>query len=144
MSQCFTYDPTIGDIISNRYLFRWCSKFPKRDIYQPLELFALTTRLYQPNRCMTSSDEKIISSDIAHSRTAKKRNISRCETAVSINGGNPEITLINNPFWVHDYGPPPQTNSVRSTVFLMLRKLCLVCFVPRSALGSWVETTRRL
>ena len=31
------HHPTIGDIISNRYLFWWCSKSPKRDIYQPLK-----------------------------------------------------------------------------------------------------------
>ena len=33
-----SHHPTIGEIISNRYLFRWCSKSPKRDIYQPLFL----------------------------------------------------------------------------------------------------------
>ena len=32
----FSHHPNIGDIISNRYFFKWCSKSPKWDIYQTL------------------------------------------------------------------------------------------------------------
>ena len=32
----FWTSPNYWDIISNRYGWRWCSKSPKRDIYQPL------------------------------------------------------------------------------------------------------------
>ena len=31
------HHPTIGDIITNKYVFKWCSKSPKQDIYQPLQ-----------------------------------------------------------------------------------------------------------
>lgn len=30
------HDPTIGEIISSRYFFKWCSKSSKTNIYQPL------------------------------------------------------------------------------------------------------------
>ena len=38
VSKCpnVSHHPTIGDISSPTDIWRWCSKYPKRDIYQPL------------------------------------------------------------------------------------------------------------
>ena len=64
----FSHHPNIGDIISNRYFFKWCSKSLKWDIYQTLfqrrkksrrNIMLISHWIQPPNWMETNSERSV-------------------------------------------------------------------------------------